>query len=207
MEREEWTVLGTTRQLSDAALPTKWGDFRVLGFARRVGQKIETAVALVMGDLTKGTPLVRIHSECLTGDVFGSQRCDCGAQLEAAMKAIAKECTGLLIYERQEGRGIGLMAKLQAYELQDGGRDTVEANLHLGLAVDARDFVLPGEILLALGIHRVRLLTNNPKKVEALEKAGVKVEERLPCEVKPSKHAEFYLMTKKQKLGHKLSLV
>lgn len=207
VEREEIAEPGGTRQLSEARLPTKWGECRVLGFERRVGGKRETAVALVMGDLRRGTPLVRIHSECLTGDVFGSQRCDCGEQLDAAMKAIAKEGSGLLIYERQEGRGIGLMAKLQAYELQDQGMDTVEANLHLGYAADARDFVLPAEILLALGVRRVRLLTNNPKKVEAVEKAGVKVEERLACEVKPGKHDIFYLKTKKQKMGHQLTLV
>ncbi|MDR3763433.1 MAG: GTP cyclohydrolase II [Acidobacteriota bacterium] len=197
----------TTRQLSNAKLPTKWGEFRALGFERRVGEKVETAVALVMGDLSQGTPLVRIHSECLTGDVFGSQRCDCGEQFETAMQAIADEGSGLLIYERQEGRGIGLMAKLQAYELQDQGMDTVEANQHLGYAVDARDYVLPAEILLALNVCRVRLMTNNPKKVEAVEKAGVKVEERMACEVKPGKHDIFYLKTKKQKMGHHLTLV
>lgn len=207
MEREELVAQGTTRKLSDAKLPTQWGEFRALGFERCVGEKVETAVALVMGDLSQAAPLVRIHSECLTGDVFGSQRCDCGAQLDAAMKAIAAEGAGLLIYERQEGRGIGLMAKLQAYELQDQGMDTVEANLHLGYAADARDFVLPAEILLALGVRRVRLMTNNPHKVEAVERAGVTVEERLPCEVKPSPHAVFYLQTKKKKMGHQLSRV
>jgi GTP cyclohydrolase II len=160
-----------------------------------------------MGDISKVPPLVRIHSECLTGDVFGSQRCDCGQQLEAAMQQIAKEGAGILIYEKQEGRGIGLMAKLQAYELQDGGLDTVEANQHLGLAVDSRDFVLPAEILGQLGVERVRLLTNNPKKIAAMEKAGVEVVERMPCEVKSSHHAHFYLTTKKLKMGHHLTLV
>lgn len=207
IEREEFAEQGITRQLSEAKLPTRWGDFRVLGFERRVGQKVETAMTLIMGDISKVPPLVRIHSECLTGDVFGSQRCDCGQQLEAAMQQIAKEGAGILIYEKQEGRGIGLMAKLQAYELQDGGLDTVEANQHLGLAVDSRDFVLPAEILGQLGVERVRLLTNNPKKIAAMEKAGVEVVERMPCEVKSSHHAHFYLTTKKLKMGHQLTLV
>jgi GTP cyclohydrolase II len=207
IEREEFAEQGITRQLSEAKLPTRWGDFRVLGFERRVGQKVETAMTLIMGDISKVPPLVRIHSECLTGDVFGSQRCDCGQQLEAAMQQIAKEGAGILIYEKQEGRGIGLMAKLQAYELQDGGLDTVEANQHLGLAVDSRDFVLPAEILGQLGVERVRLLTNNPKKIAAMEKAGVEVVERMPCEVKSSHHAHFYLTTKKLKMGHHLTLV
>jgi GTP cyclohydrolase II len=207
IEREEFAEQGTTRQLSEAKLPTRWGNFRVLGFERRVDQKVETAMVLIMDGTTEVAPLVRIHSECLTGDVFGSQRCDCGQQLEVAMQQIAKEGAGILIYEKQEGRGIGLMAKLQAYELQDGGLDTVEANQHLGLAVDSRDFVLPAEILRQLGIERVRLMTNNPKKVAAVEKAGIEVTERLPCEVKPSCHAHFYLTTKKLKMGHQLTVV
>jgi 3,4-dihydroxy 2-butanone 4-phosphate synthase/GTP cyclohydrolase II len=208
IEREDFREQGETRQLSNAKLPTRWGAFRALGFERRLGQKVETAVALVMGDIAViDAPLVRIHSECLTGDVFGSQRCDCGQQLEAAMQEIAKEGAGILIYEKQEGRGIGLMAKLQAYELQDGGLDTVEANQHLGLAVDSRDFVLPAEILCQLGVERVRLMTNNPKKIAAVEKAGIEVAERLPCEVKPSCHAHFYLTTKKLKMGHQLTVV
>lgn len=207
VEREDYNEQGHTVQLSDAALPTRWGHFRALGFERRVGHKVETAMVLVLGDVTDGAPLVRIHSECLTGDVFGSQRCDCGQQLEAAMQAIAAEGAGVLIYEKQEGRGIGLMAKLQAYELQDGGLDTVEANQKLGLAVDGRDFVLPAEILVQLGIQRVRLLTNNPKKTAAVHAAGVEVVERLACEVEPNRHAHFYLTTKKLKMGHQLTLV
>ena len=141
-------------------------------------------------------------SQCITGEVLGSLRCDCGEQLELAMRAIAAEGCGLLIYEQQEGRGIGLMAKLQAYELQDAGLDTVEANERLGFKADHRDFTLPAEILKALGVTGVRLLSNNPDKVEALERAGVHVVKRVPCEVIPSPHAEEYLKTKKEKMGH-----
>ena len=162
----------------------------------------ETAVALVMGDVHSAPALVRIHSQCLTGDVFGSLRCDCRQQLEMALAMIAQEGAGVLIYEQQEGRGIGLMAKLQAYELQDSGLDTVEANERLGFKADQRGFELPAEILKALGISRVRLLSNNPEKVAALERGGIEVTERVPCEVTASAHAEEYLKTKKEKLGH-----
>jgi GTP cyclohydrolase II len=162
----------------------------------------EEAVALVMGDIHASPPLVRIHSQCLTGDVFGSLRCDCRQQLEMALAMIAEQGAGILIYEQQEGRGIGLMAKLQAYELQDQGLDTVEANERLGFRADHREFALPAEILKALGVSRVRLLSNNPDKVAALENGGVAVTERVPCEVMPSAHSEDYLKTKKEKLGH-----
>ncbi len=155
-----------------------------------------------MGDIHSAPPLVRVHSQCLTGDVFHSLRCDCGQQLEMALSMIRDEGAGVLIYEQKEGRGIGLMAKLQAYELQDAGLDTVEANERLGFEADLRDFTLPGEILKALGVTRVRLLSNNPDKVEALERAGVRVIERVPCEVEANPHAEEYLKTKKEKLGH-----
>lgn len=155
-----------------------------------------------MGEMKSRTPLVRVHSQCLTGDVFHSLRCDCRQQLELSLSMIAAEGAGILIYEQQEGRGIGLMAKLQAYELQDAGLDTVEANERLGFKADQRDFTLPAEILKALGATSVRLLSNNPDKVEALEKAGVRVVERVPCEVTPSEYAEEYLKTKKEKLGH-----
>ena len=155
-----------------------------------------------MGEVRTAPPLVRVHSQCLTGDVFHSLRCDCRQQLELALSMIAEEGTGILIYEQQEGRGIGLMAKLQAYELQDSGLDTVEANERLGFKADERDFALPAEILKALGVTSVRLLSNNPDKVDALQRAGVKVVERIPCEVIPSPHAEEYLKTKKEKLGH-----
>ena len=198
---------GKTRQVADASLPTQWGEFRALGFERLINGRLETAMALVMGDISSGTPLVRIHSQCLTGDVFGSLRCDCGAQLESAMQSIADAGAGILIYEKQEGRGIGLMAKLQAYELQDGGLDTVEANEHLGLCVDYRDFALPIEILKQLRVKRLRLLTNNPQKVAAVTNAGIDLVERVACETPPSRQAHFYMTTKKLKMGHVLTLV
>ena len=193
-------------QVASADFPTRWGQFRIYGFRGESGlggeHRIEEAVALVMGEVKSDPPLVRVHSQCLTGDVFHSLRCDCRQQLELSLAMIAEEGSGILIYEQQEGRGIGLMAKLQAYELQDQGLDTVEANERLGFKADHRDFTLPAEILKALGATRVRLLSNNPDKVEALERSGVRVVERVPCEVTPSPHAEEYLKTKKEKLGH-----
>jgi GTP cyclohydrolase II len=200
---------GTIQPVASADFPTHWGKFRIYGFRAEFGRdgnrRIEEAVALVMGDVLSAPPLVRIHSQCLTGDVFHSLRCDCRQQLEMALNMIRDAGAGILIYEQQEGRGIGLMAKLQAYELQDTGLDTVEANERLGFKADERDFALPGEILKSLGVKKVRLLSNNPEKVEALEKAGIAVVERVPCEVDPSPHAEEYLKTKKQKLGHILN--
>ncbi len=194
------------QQLASADFPTRWGVFRIHGFRSETGsdgtRRVEEAVALVMGDVHSAPPLVRVHSQCLTGDVFHSLRCDCRQQLEMALAMIRDLGAGILIYEQQEGRGIGLMAKLQAYELQDAGLDTVEANERLGFKADQRDFALPGEILKALGVRQVRLLSNNPEKVEALERAGVEVVERVPCEVTPSPHAEEYLKTKREKLGH-----
>jgi GTP cyclohydrolase II len=194
------------KQVASADFPTRWGNFRICGFRSETGstngKRTEEAVALVMGEVKASPPLVRIHSQCLTGDVFHSLRCDCRQQLELALSLIAEEGAGILIYEQQEGRGIGLMAKLQAYELQDAGLDTVEANERLGFKADQRDFTLPAEILKALGVTRVRLLSNNPDKVEALQRGGVQVVERVPCEVTPSPHAEEYLRTKKEKLGH-----
>ena len=201
----------SVRQVASANFPTRWGAYRIFGFQgefREDGNeahRVEEAVALVMGDVHSTPPLVRIHSQCLTGDVFGSLRCDCRQQLEMALGMIAAEGAGVLIYEQQEGRGIGLMAKLQAYELQDSGLDTVEANERLGFKADQRGFALPAEILKILGISRVRLLSNNPDKVAALERAGIQVTERVPCEVTPSEHAEEYLKTKKEKLGHLFS--
>jgi len=194
------------QQVASADFPTRWGNFRIYGFRSATPsngkREAEEAVALVMGDVQSTPPLVRIHSQCLTGDVFHSLRCDCRQQLELSLEMISGEGAGILIYEQQEGRGIGLMAKLQAYELQDAGLDTVEANERLGFKADHRDFTLPAEILKALGVMRVRLLSNNPDKVDALERGGVHVVERVPCEVKPSPHAEEYLKTKKEKLGH-----
>ena len=194
----------TVRKMAEADFPTRWGHFRILGFEGRFGEhrRTESAVALVMGDLHSAPPLVRIHSQCLTGDVFGSLRCDCRQQLELALSLIAQAGAGVLVYEQQEGRGIGLMAKLQAYELQDKGLDTVEANEELGFKADHREFQLPAEVLKALGLTRVRLLSNNPQKVSALESAGIEVVERVPCEVEPHAASERYLNTKKTKLGH-----
>jgi GTP cyclohydrolase II len=190
--------------VASADFPTRWGKFRILGFEGTFGpdRRAENAVALVMGDVKSTPPLVRIHSQCLTGDVFGSLRCDCRQQLEMAFAMISQAGAGILIYEQQEGRGIGLMAKLQAYELQDMGLDTVEANERLGFKADHREFALPGEILKHLGVRQVRLLSNNPDKVAALERAGIEITERVPCEVSASTYAEDYLKTKKEKLGH-----
>jgi len=196
----------SVKRVANADFPTRWGHFRIYGFRQaNPNGKSEEAVALVMGDIQGGAPLVRIHSQCLTGDVFGSLRCDCRQQLELALSMIAGEGHGVLIYEQQEGRGIGLMPKLQAYELQDSGLDTVEANERLGFQADHRGFTLPAEILKALGVEKVRLLSNNPEKVSALERAGIEVAERVPCEVVPSAHALEYVKTKKEKLGHLFS--
>jgi GTP cyclohydrolase II len=201
----------TIRKLAEADFPTRWGHFRIMGFEGHFSnggssdRRKEEAVAIVIGDIHAKPPLVRIHSQCLTGDVFGSLRCDCRQQLEMALSLIAQAGAGVLVYEQQEGRGIGLMAKLQAYELQDKGMDTVQANEHLGFKADHREFQLPAEILKALGLNAVRLLSNNPQKVAALEAAGVNVTERVPCEVEPHAASEKYLKTKKQKLGHLLT--
>jgi GTP cyclohydrolase II len=200
---------GTLWQIVSTRMPTRWGMFDAIGFERDVSngaRRIETALAIVMGDLTHGVPLLRIHSQCFTGEILGSLRCDCGEQLAMAMQAIAEEGRGLVIYEYQEGRGIGLMAKLQAYELQDAGIDTIEANHALGFKADFRDFSLAAAILHDLRIPRVRLLTNNPRKVRALSDSGIEVVERRPCEVAPTAHSLAYLQTKVQKLGHTLTL-
>lgn len=197
------------KPVASADFPTRWGKFRIYGFEAEFGEgsarRKEEAVALVMGDVHSSPPLARIHSQCLTGDVFGSLRCDCRQQLEMALAMIAEQGAGVLIYEQQEGRGIGLMPKLRAYELQDSGLDTVEANEKLGFKADHREFTLPAEIFKSLGISRVRLLSNNPDKVAALERAGVQVTERVPCEAAPNSYAEDYLKTKKEKLGHLFS--
>ncbi len=194
------------QKLAEADFPTRWGQFRILGFEGQFEgsgeRRKESAVALVMGDIHAKPPLVRIHSQCLTGDVFGSLRCDCRQQLEMALSMIASQGAGVLVYEQQEGRGIGLMAKLQAYELQDKGLDTVEANVKLGFKPDHREYRLPAEVLKALGVKKVRLLSNNPDKVAALQNAGVEVVERVPCLVEPNSHSKKYLKTKREKLGH-----
>jgi len=198
--------------MAEAELPTQWGRFRIHGFEGAVPgeERVDTAVALVMGDVTSTggvAPLLRIHSQCLTGDVLGSLRCDCRQQLEKALSMIAADGKGILIYEQQEGRGIGLMAKLQAYALQDQGRDTVQANEDLGYEADLRLFQLPAEILKQLGVTRVRLLSNNPQKLNSLTSAGIEVTERVPCEVEPHSFSKDYLKTKKEKLGHLFSLL
>jgi len=189
------------RHVAHANLPSRWGNFTIHGFTG-VGSQ-EEAVALVRGNLKgKSAPLVRVHSQCLTGDVLNSLRCDCRAQLELSLKKIAKAPSGILLYLPQEGRGIGLMNKLRAYQLQDQGMDTVEANEALGFASDAREYEFPAEILKALGAKKIRLLSNNPEKVRQLEESGVKVVERVPCQPRVSKISRKYLETKKSKMGH-----
>jgi GTP cyclohydrolase II len=205
----------SVKKIAEADFPTRWGAFRILGFEGvsetrsdcAPGRETEELVALVMGDIHAAPPVVRIHSQCLTGDVFGSLRCDCRLQLEMALKKIAEAGAGILLYEQQEGRGIGLMAKLRAYELQDQGRDTVEANVELGYAADCRGYELPAAVLKLLDVSRVRLITNNPEKVAALESAGIKVTERISAEVEPLESFAGYLKTKQEKMGHILELV
>ena len=205
----------SVKRVANADFPTRWGHFRILGYeGLLVGAKPccdhstetlarkEEMVALVMGNTHSTPPIVRIHSQCLTGDVFGSLRCDCRLQLELALKTIGEAGAGILLYEEKEGRGIGLMAKLRAYELQDRGLDTVEANVALGFRPDCREFELPAEVLKDLGVHAVRLITNNPEKVEALELAGIRVIERVSAEVEPLESFERYLQTKQEKMGH-----
>jgi len=192
-------------KVAEADFPTEFGAFRIFGFEARTASVTEEAVVLKMGDLHAGTPpLVRIHSECLTGDVFHSLRCDCRAQLDIALTSIAREGRGLLIYELQEGRGIGLLNKLRAYELQDQGADTIEANQKLGFDSDLRNYELPGAILRFFGLKAIRLMSNNPEKVEAVERAGVQVVERVPCLADVLDTRLAYLRTKREKMGHLL---
>jgi GTP cyclohydrolase II len=198
-------VATQVRKIAEADFPTRSGHFRIYGFSGLVDGQPEEAVVLRMGDILTGPPpLVRVHSECLTGDVFHSLRCDCRAQLELALSAIAREGRGLLIYEHKEGRGIGLLNKLRAYELQDAGADTVEANEQLGFEADLRGYQLPGAILRFFGLEAVRLMSNNPQKIQALEDVGVRVVERVPAAVARQEQAEEYLRTKREKLGHLL---
>jgi GTP cyclohydrolase II len=198
------------RKVAEADFPTRFGLFRIFGFAGEYDGRTEEAVVLKMGEISGpgllDPPLVRIHSQCLTGDVFHSLRCDCRAQLELSLNRIGEEGRGLLIYEHQEGRGIGLLNKLRAYELQDQGADTVEANERLGFESDLRNYELPGEILRYFGLQSVRLLSNNPEKIAALERAGINVAERVPCVVAVIESTEAYLRTKQEKMGHFLDL-
>jgi GTP cyclohydrolase II len=209
----------SVKKVAEADFPTRWGAFRILGFEDQFAvdpssekssadgkcggkKEVEGLVALVMGDIHSAPPVVRIHSQCLTGDVFGSLRCDCRLQLEMALGRIAEEGAGILLYEQQEGRGIGLMAKLKAYELQDHGRDTVEANVELGYAPDCREYELAGKVLKLLGVSQIRLMTNNPEKVQAMEAAGITVTERISAEVEVQDSFAGYLRTKHEKMGH-----
>lgn len=198
------TKSGKARVVAAAELPTRFGKFRILGIEGRA--RGEQAVAIQHGNLNGGKPpLVRVHSQCLTGDVFTSERCDCRAQLEFSLRKIAKEPSGVVLYLPQEGRGIGLINKLRAYELQDAGLDTVEANRRLGFAADSRDYEFAAQALKALGIRSVRLLSNNPDKVRQLARAGIRVVKRLPCRPRTSRLSRAYLRTKKDKLGHLLA--
>src|SRR5579872_6516780 len=190
------------RIVARAKLPTRFGPFEILGIEGKNEQ--ESAVALVHGPIGAQTPLVRIHSQCLTGDVLASERCDCRAQLELSLRRISAAPSGVLLYLPQEGRGIGLMNKLRAYELQDRGMDTVEANEELGFAADSRDYRFSAEILRLLGVRRVRLLSNNPDKVQQLESSGIQVVERVPCRPQTSHVSRAYLETKRTKMGHLL---
>jgi GTP cyclohydrolase II len=198
----------TLKQIADVRFPTRWANFRLLAFealhANRKTRKesLEAALALVLGDIHRFPPLVRIHSQCVTGEVFHSLRCDCHDQLQLALCRIAEEGAGILLYEQQEGRGIGLMEKLRAYELQDNGFDTVEANLQLGHAVDSRDYALVVEILRVLKVRSLRLISNNPEKIKAVKASGIQIVERIGADVPGNPHSTHYLATKREKLGH-----
>ena len=198
----------TLKQIADVSFPTRWADFHLLAFEgiyannKTKEERLETALALVLGDIHTSPPVVRIHSQCTTGEVFHSLRCDCHDQLHLALRAIAEEGAGVLPYEQQEGRGIGLMEKLRAYELQDQGLDTIESNLLLGHAVDLRNYALAAEVLRFLKIRSLRLLTNNPDKVDAVRSSGIEIIERLSADVPDDPHFAPYLITKREKLGH-----
>lgn len=194
------------KKVADVSFPTHWGDFRLLAFegvdSRRRLSKTETLLALILGDIHAEPPLVRIHSQCTTGDVFHSLRCDCHDQLHLALQLIGEQGAGVLVYEHQEGRGIGLIEKLRAYELQDEGLDTVEANLELGHAVDLRDYALSVEVLRFLQIPAVQLITNNPEKIDAVRSSGIEIVRRVSADVPGNPHSAHYLATKRSKLGH-----
>ncbi len=194
----------TVERVAEASLPTEYGDFRIVGYRSTISD--EEFVVLYKGNLDAETPtLVRIHSQCLTGDVFGSIKCDCGPQLHRAIRMIEEAGCGAIVYQQQEGHGIGILNKIRAYALQDEGADTVEANERLGFAVDSRDYRQCAEILFDLGLCKVRVISNNPDKLKALENAGLRVVERIPIEVDAEEPAAHYLRTKREKMGHILS--
>ena len=193
----------SVERVAVANLPTEWGDFKIAGYRSLTSE--EEFVVLFKGEMRSDVPtLVRIHSQCLTGDVFGSTKCDCGLQLHRTMQMIQKEGQGAIVYQQQEGRGIGILNKIRAYALQDEGADTVEANERLGLAVDSREYRQCAEVLFDLGLCKVRVISNNPLKLQALEEAGLKIVERVSIQVDSAESAEQYLRTKKEKLGHLL---
>lgn len=195
----------TVERVAMANLPTEWGDFKIAGYRSRISE--EEFVVLFKGELRPDVPaLVRIHSQCLTGDVFGSTKCDCGAQLHRTMEMIQDEGRGAIVYQQQEGRGIGILNKIRAYALQDEGADTVEANERLGLAIDSREYRQCAEVLFDLGLCKVKVISNNPGKLKALEEAGLEITERVSIEVAPSEPSAKYLRTKKEKLGHLLNV-
>lgn len=195
----------TVQKEAEAKLPTEYGPFRIVGFRSTTSD--EEFVALVKGDIKPEEPtLVRIHSQCLTGDVFHSLKCDCGPQLQRAMELVQDEGKGIIVYQQQEGRGIGIVNKIRAYALQDEGADTIEANVRLGFGIDEREYGQCAEVIKQLGAHRLRLMSNNPDKVRALRDAGFEIVERVPLEIKPKQPAFRYLMTKKEKMGHLLQL-
>jgi GTP cyclohydrolase II len=196
------------KKIADVILPTRWADFNLLAFEgvdadkHAEGERAETILALTLGNIHRAPPLVRIHSQCMTGEVFHSMRCDCYEQLHLALHEIAKQGAGVVVYDHQEGRGIGLMEKLRAYQLQDQGLDTIEANLRLGHAVDLRNFALPVEVLRFLNLRSVQLMTNNPAKIHAVRSAGIQIARRVSADVPANPHSARYLATKRIKLGH-----
>lgn len=204
-EQDRATAEFTVKKAAEAKLPTEFGCFRIIGFCSATSD--EEFVALVKGEIKPDrATLVRIHSQCLTGDVFHSLKCDCGPQLERAMEMIQTEGSGIIVYQQQEGRGIGIVNKIRAYALQDEGADTIEANLRLGFDIDHRRYDQCAEVIKLLGAQRVRLMSNNPDKVRALRDAGIEIVERVQLEIKPKAPAFKYLMTKKEKMGHLLTL-
>jgi 3,4-dihydroxy 2-butanone 4-phosphate synthase/GTP cyclohydrolase II len=204
-DQDRATAGFTVKKEAEADLPTEFGLFRIVGFRSTISD--EEFVALVKGEIDPDQPtLVRIHSQCLTGDVFHSLKCDCGPQLQRAMEMVQEEGTGIIVYQQQEGRGIGIVNKIRAYALQDQGADTIEANLKLGFEIDEREYTQCAEVIKLLGARRVRLMSNNPDKLRALRDAGLEVVERVPLEVKATETAFKYLLTKKEKMGHLLRL-